>query len=140
MKQKWAIHPVNATKTTEVPLIGLTLRSIQLPHRVFHSGHILPLTLCCCNPPSHIHPSPTTSKKTPHILPKMLSCMFTFPFNQEDILVCSSVERLATSDRICGQVIKVTSFLTSPPLQDLFPPRASTLLCSHPRENYECML
>lgn len=67
VKQKWTIHPANATKTTEVPLIGLTLRSIRLPHRFLHSGHILPLTLCCCNPP--ISHSPFT-----HYLQRDSSC------------------------------------------------------------------
>lgn len=117
MKQRLTVFPANAHWTTEVPLIGLTLRSTLLPHRSLHSSHVLPLTPRCCTP---LLLSPTTSKETPHILPKMLSCMFTFPFHSRghtNVLHCGET---AVSGWKNGPVIKLTSSLTPPPLQDPF--------------------
>lgn len=107
-----------------MPLIGLTLRSILLPHRSLHSTHVLPLIPHCCTP----SPSPTTSKETPHILPKMLSCTFTFPFHSRghaNVLHCG---KTAVSGWRNGPVIKVTFSLTPPPLQDPFLPHPPLLL------------
>lgn len=54
-KRRWTVFPANAHRTTEVPLIGLTLRSIPLPHRSLHSTHVLPLIPRCCTPLPFTH-------------------------------------------------------------------------------------
>lgn len=83
-QRRWTAFPANAHRTTEVPPIGLTLRSTPLPHSSLSSA----LVRCCTNPVPTPLPPPTTSKETPHILPKMLSRMFTFPRGQVDVLHC----------------------------------------------------
>ncbi len=92
VKQWWTVFPADAHKTTEVPLIGLTLRSILLPHRSLHSTHVLPLTPRYCTPPPHLHPLPPKRLLT-FCQRCSLVCLHS-PFTQEDMLKFSPVERL----------------------------------------------
>lgn len=113
VRSRQTLFPANAHRTTEVPLIGLTIRSILPPHRS--------LTLRPCSASDSLllqslPTSPTTSKETPHILPKMLSCTFTFLFDSSGHAHVLCLERLLCQSWRNGPVIKVTSSLT--PLQD----------------------
>lgn len=135
-KQGWTVFPANAHRTTEVPLIGLTLRSILLPHRSLHSAHVLPLITRCCTPPPSLHPLPPKRLLT-FCQRCSLVCLHS-PFTQEDMLKFSTVERLlchaGEMDHRC--VLLLDTSTSAGPLS----PPTFTLLCSLPRESYECML